>query len=182
MAKGKWAQGIQPRDFKWVIRDRLAICEKLGGFGEQHRPVRRQEEVIWVRERRFRYVISLQPGDDLSGYDELGVRWKHWPLSPTADIEQALAAVYTELQRMLRTDYPILLHMEEVGDRMAGFIGGYIVFTGMVPEVGETIQLTERLMGRALGPTARQMITTAGRIGDEEAAVAAAEPEAESSA
>lgn len=178
MAKGKWAQGIQPRDFKWVIRDRLAICEKLGGFGDQHRPVRRQEEVIWVRERRFRYVISLHPGDDLSGYDELGMRWKHWPLATTADPEQALGAIYTELQRLLRTESPILLHMEEVGDRMAGFIGGYIVFTGMVPDVGEAIQLTERLMGRALGPAARQMITTAGRIADADPVIT--EPEAES--
>jgi hypothetical protein len=167
MAKGKWAQGIPPRDFKWVIKDKFAICEKLGGYGEQHRAVRRQEEVIWVRERRFRYVISLQPGDDLSGYDELGVRWKHWPLSPGGDLYPTLDAVYTELQRLIRTDSPILIHMEEVSDRLTGFIGGYLVFTGMVPEVSESIQLTERLMERPLGPAGRQMIAAAARIVEE---------------
>jgi len=45
-AKGKWAQGIQPRHFNWVIQDRLAICERPGGFGQNHRKVRRQEEII----------------------------------------------------------------------------------------------------------------------------------------
>jgi hypothetical protein len=57
--------------------------------------------------------------------------------------------------------------MEEVSDRMAGFIGGYLVFTGMVPDVSEAIQLTEKLMERALGPVGRQMITVASRIVEE---------------
>ena len=54
--------------------------------------------------------------------------------------------------------------MEEVSDRMAGFIGGYLVFTGMVPEVSESIQLTEKLMKTALGTSGRQMITAAAKI------------------
>ncbi len=172
MAKGKWAQGIPPRDFQWVIKDKFAVCEKLGGYGEQHRAVRRQEEVIWVRERRFRYVISLTPGDDLSGYDELGVRWKHWPLSTSGELEPALGAIYAELQKLLRTDSPILIHMEEVSDRMAGFIGGYLVFTGMVPDVSEAIQLTEKLMKTALGTGGRQMITAASKIVEDRAKAA----------
>ena len=40
--KGKWAQGIKPRNFAWIIRDRLAICERPGGYGVNHRRVRRQ--------------------------------------------------------------------------------------------------------------------------------------------
>ncbi len=171
MAKGKWAQGIPPRDFKWVIKDKLAICEKLGGYGEQHRAVRRQEEVIWVRERRFRYVISLQPGDDLSGYDELGVRWKHWPLPTIGELEPSLNVIYPELQKLIRSDAPILVHMEEVSDRLAGFIGGYIVYTGMVPDVSEAIQLTERLMERALGPAGRQLIAATSQLVEENEAV-----------
>ncbi len=166
MAKGKWAQGIPPRDFKWVIKDKLAICEKLGGFGDQHRAVRRQEEVIWVRERRFRYVISLTPGDDLSGYDELGVRWKHWPLASNGDFEAPLQSIYAELRRLLRTESPILMHMEEVSDRLAGFIGGYVVFTGMVPDMGDAIQLTEKLMERPLGPGGRQIVAAAARLAE----------------
>ena len=48
--KGKWAAGITPRNFCWVVRDRLAVCERPGGYGANHRRVRRQEEIIWLRE------------------------------------------------------------------------------------------------------------------------------------
>ena len=57
--KGKWAQGIDPRNFRWVIKDRLAVCERPGGYGANHRRVRRQEEIIWVREQGFAPVISI---------------------------------------------------------------------------------------------------------------------------
>ena len=60
-AKGKWAQGIQPRHFHWIIQDQLAICERPGGFGANHRKVRRQEEIIWIREQGFDLVISVSP-------------------------------------------------------------------------------------------------------------------------
>ena len=35
--KGKWAQGIKPRNFAWVITDQLAVCERPGGYGANHR-------------------------------------------------------------------------------------------------------------------------------------------------
>ena len=57
--KGKWAQGIQPRNFAWILKDRLAVCERPGGYGANHRRVRRQEEIIWIREQGFTHVISL---------------------------------------------------------------------------------------------------------------------------
>ena len=44
--RGKWARGIVPRGFKWIITDRLAVCERPGGCGASHRKVRRKEEII----------------------------------------------------------------------------------------------------------------------------------------
>ena len=57
--RGKWALGIQPRNFTWIIKDRLAVCERPGGYGVNHRRVRRQEEIIWLRENNFAKVISI---------------------------------------------------------------------------------------------------------------------------
>ena len=51
--KGKWAQGIEPRNFRWVMKDVFGVCERPGGYGANHRRVRRQEEIIWVREQGF---------------------------------------------------------------------------------------------------------------------------------
>ena len=59
--RGKWALGITPRNFTWVIKDKMAICERPGGYGENHRRVRRQEEIIWLRENRFDLLISSSP-------------------------------------------------------------------------------------------------------------------------
>jgi hypothetical protein len=44
--KGRWAQGLEPRSFCWVIKERLAASERPGGFARNHRKVRRQEELI----------------------------------------------------------------------------------------------------------------------------------------
>ena len=57
--KGKWAAGIPPRNFTWVIKDRLAVSERPGGFAPNHRKVRRQEEIIWLQVQGFTWVVSL---------------------------------------------------------------------------------------------------------------------------
>ena len=59
--KGKWAAGIPPRNFTWVIKDRLAVSERPGGFAPNHRKVRRQEEIIWLQVHGFTRIISLLP-------------------------------------------------------------------------------------------------------------------------
>ena len=28
--RGRWAQGLEPRNFTWIIRDRMAAAERLG--------------------------------------------------------------------------------------------------------------------------------------------------------
>ncbi|MEM7341389.1 MAG: hypothetical protein AAF467_22225 [Actinomycetota bacterium] len=162
MAKGKWAQGIQPRQFHWIISDQLAICERPGGYGANHRRVRRQEEVIWIRENGFTFVISLIPSDhNLHSYDELGMPWKHWPFAPSLSLDVALPQIYGELESLLAADKKLLLHMEEVSDRMAGFIAGYLRWTGMVPVTFEAIMVVERIFGRQMGPTGRSIVTAA---------------------
>ena len=80
--KGKWARGIVPRNFHWIVKDQLAVCERPGGYGANHRRVRRQEEIIWLRESGFGCVISLIPSPhNLHNYDELGVAWQHRPFT-----------------------------------------------------------------------------------------------------
>ena len=59
--RGKWALGITPRNFTWVIKDCLAICERPGGYGDNHRRVRRQEEIIWLRENHSFLPLCSPP-------------------------------------------------------------------------------------------------------------------------
>ena len=46
----KMITGLKPRNFVWVIADRLAVSERIGGNGFQHRRVRRDEEITWLIE------------------------------------------------------------------------------------------------------------------------------------
>ena len=100
--KGKWASGIAPRNFAWIIKDRLAISERPGGYARSHRPVRRQEEIIWIREQGFARVVSLLSSPhNLHAYDELGVAWEHIPLPLHEDPRIMLGELYPKLSGQL---------------------------------------------------------------------------------
>ena len=168
MAKGKWAQGITPRYFVWIIKDRLAIAERPGGFGENHRKVRRQEEIIWIREQEFDLVVSLSSAPhNLHNYDEMGVRWRHWPFPVTDDIGRFLTDSYTELARLLADGRKLLLHQDEISERLLGFLAGYLVWTGMVPEPPRAITMLENITGRQLGADGRYVVGEALRVAPE---------------
>jgi hypothetical protein len=163
--KGKWAQGIQPRNFAWIIKDHLAICERPGGYGVNHRRVRRQEEIIWIREQGFGLVISLIPSPhNLHNYDELGLPYLHRPFSSSDEPREFQAAMYQELRRLLSGGTKVLVHSEEVGDRVAGLMGGYIRWAGLVPEGPHAISIIERITGRQLDPFGRSLIAVAAEL------------------
>lgn len=74
--RGRWAQGLQPRMFCWVIKDRLAASERPGGFARNHRKIRRQEELIWLHQQGFTRIISiLDSQHNLHAYDEAALAW-----------------------------------------------------------------------------------------------------------
>lgn len=161
--KGKWAQGIEPRNFHWVVKGTLAVCERPGGYGANHRRVRRQEEIIWVREQGFTPVISIIPSPaNLHNYDELNVTWLHRPFGNHDDAAAYLEAFYPELRTLLSApDAKLLIHGEELGDRLSGIIAGYLVWSGLVPSGPKAISITERLLQRQLGPPARELVALA---------------------
>ncbi|MGB3410338.1 MAG: hypothetical protein WBA45_04010 [Microthrixaceae bacterium] len=164
-AKGKWAQGIQPRHFHWVIKDQLAICERPGGFGANHRKVRRQEEIIWIREQAFDLVISVSAApNNLHSYDELGVKWRHWPLASGEDLPRYLQQSYTELRRLLTERKRLIFHQDELSDRLIGFLAGYLVWNSMVTEPPKAIALTEHIAGRQIGADGRHIVGEAARL------------------
>ena len=81
--RGRWAQGLEPRGFCWIIKDRLAASERPGGFARNHRKVRRQEELIWLAGNGFTHVLSLLDSPhNLHAYDEASIAYDHVPLGP----------------------------------------------------------------------------------------------------
>lgn len=159
--RGKWALGIKPRNFTWILTDKLAICERPGGYGDNHRRVRRQEEIIWIRENGFSCVVSIIPAThNLHNYDELNVAYRHRPFNGD-ELDAWLTAFYRELHELLKAGAKLLIHGEEVGDRIVGIMGGYIRWAGLVDDDTKAITVTERLSGRKLDPFARNVILNA---------------------
>ena len=163
--RGKWAAGIPPRNFAWVIKDRVAIAERPGGYARNHRRVRRQEEIIWIREQGFARVISLLASThNLHAYDELGVPWAHFPFPPHADPSGVLPELYTHIQQGLAAGEVLLVHQEELGDRLMGVMAGYLLWAGMLDSGPQAIAILERICGRQMGPAGRELVALAPEL------------------
>lgn len=163
--KGKWAAGITPRNFTWVIKDKLAISERPGGYARNHRKVRRQEEIIWLREQGFSRIVSLLASPhNLHAYDELGVKWSHLPLGPTHDPKVVLPELYDLLKGWVAAGERVLLHQEELGDRLMGVTAGYLLWSGMLPAGPQAIAVLEQIVHRQMGPAGRELVTLAANL------------------
>jgi hypothetical protein len=164
--KGKWATGIQPRNFVWVIKDRLAASERPGGYARNHRRVRRQEEIIWIRTQGFARVVSLLPSPhNLHAYEELGVAWEHFPLGPAFEAGEVLGRLYPAVKEWLGAGEKVLLHQEEFGDLVQGVLAGYLIYAHLVPEAPRAIAILERLTHRPMGPAGREVVALASAMG-----------------
>jgi hypothetical protein len=163
--KGKWAKGIEPRYFSWVIKDQLAVSERPGGYARNHRRVRRQEEILWIRSENFTRVVSLLSSPhNLHAYDELGVQWSHFPFGPTVDPKTVLPELYSSLQQWLADGEKIIVHMEELGDRLMGVMAGYLIVTKLLPTGPQAIAVTEQILHRQMGPAGRELVALASTL------------------
>lgn len=75
-----------------------------------------------------------------------------------------LKALYTEIDGLLRSGAKVIVHGEELGDRIVGIMGGYIRWSGLVDDDTKAITVTERLTGRQLDPFARDVIMSATKL------------------
>lgn len=158
--RGRWAQGLKPRMFTWVIQDRLAGSERPGGFSRNHRKVRRSEELIWLKHQGFTHVLSLLDSPhNLAAYEEAEIPYVHLPLGRPDELLEHVVPVYDQLGVWF--DDPaerVLVHHEEFGDRVVGVLGGFLYYLGLVDSGPHAIQLTERLTNRKLGAEGREVI------------------------
>jgi hypothetical protein len=163
--RGKWAAGIEPRNFTWIIKGQLAASERPGGYARNHRKVRRQEEIIWLRQQGFTRVVSLLPSPhNLHAYEELGMEWDQVPFGPQADSRAVLAELYVKLRDWLAAGERVLLHQEELGDLVCGVLAGYLIYAGLVSDGPQAIAVMERLTHRPMGPVGRQLVAVTAQM------------------
>ena len=166
--RGKWAAGIEPRGFTWVYRGILAVSERPGGSTSVHRRVRRDEELLWLKHHGFTRVISILPVmQNLAVYLEHGLTASHYPLRGGPAQRDVLEACYQDLAASMRDSQVVLLHGDEVSDRLLGVVAGYLVWSGRCPTVPGSIALVERLFRRSVGPDGRGVLMALPEVSDE---------------
>ena len=158
--KGRWASGIPPRNFTWILAGQLGVSERPGGYARNHRKVRRQEEIIWLREQGFSRVVSiLGSTHNLYAYDEEGLAWSHLPLPVTGDVTEELGELYGSLDAWLAAGERILVHQEELGDRIMGVMAGFLLWSRRLEDPPQAITVVERMLHRSMGSAGRELLT-----------------------
>lgn len=155
--------GLEPRDFTWVIQGRLAVSERIGGYGFQHRRVRREEEIAWLKNAGITSVLSLLQGNqNISAYESAGFATLHQPL---VDLEpETIEAVFKTLDVGLRAPGAVLLvHRDIIDEAVAGILAGYLVHSHLVDDPIVAIHAIQEILKRPLGPEARRMVPGATR-------------------
>lgn len=163
--KSKWERGIVPRNFAWVMKERLAVSERPGGFARDHRKVRRHEEIVWLRNQGFTRVVSIMTSPhNLHAYDELGIGWSHLPFAPKGDARASLAELYPSLQEWLSAGERVLIHDEELSDRLMGVVCGYLLYAGVLDTGPQAISVVEQILARQMGPSGRELVALAATL------------------
>ena len=158
--RGRWAQGLEPRYFCWVIRDRLGASERPGGFARNHRKVRRQEELIWLGSHGFTHILSLLDSPhNLHAYDTAGLAYEHIALGRRDEMPERLEKIYATITGWLEDPAErVLVHHEEFGDKLIGTLAGYLLYAGLVQTGPHAIGVLERQTERQLGAVGREIV------------------------
>lgn len=151
--------GLEPRGFRWVIKGRLATSERIGGYGFQHRRVRREEEVIWLQENGINSVLSLLPAQQsTSAFDSVGLTFA-WCRVPDDIQPEDMRPVFDALSEALASpDAVVLVHRDTIDDTLAGIFAGYLIDTEMIDDPIVATDVIQRILGRAIGPEGRRLI------------------------
>ena len=151
--------GLEPKDFTWVINGRLATAERIGGYGFQHRRVRRAEEITWLLDEGITAVLSLLDGNhNLTAYEEAGLETYHQPLPPEIDEGVGTLVFETMQAAMAKEGTVLLVHREIVDDAVAGVLAGYLVYAKILDEPIVATSVIQEILGRPLGPVGRGLI------------------------
>ena len=158
--RGRWAAGIVPRNFCWIIQDHLAVSERPGGYAPNHRKVRRHEELLWLRAQGFTRVVSLLASThNLHAYDELHLEWSRFAMPAASDTREVLGVLYPALHGWLGNGERVLLHQEELGDCVMGVVAGYLLWSEILPDGPRAITAIEQLLRRQMGSAGRMIVS-----------------------
>lgn len=153
--------GLEPRGFRWVIKGRLAVSERIGGHGFQHRKVRREEEIVWLKERGINTVVSLLGANQNSmAYEVAGLRFLSCEVEADIEPDEAVPVFAVLADALAPAGATVLVHRDTIDDTLGGLLAGYLMYSGMIDDAIVATDVIQRILGRAIGPEGRRLIPT----------------------
>jgi len=152
--------GLEPRAFRWVIAGRLAVSERIGGSGFQHRRVRREEEISWLHDQGINTILSLLPaGQNTAVYEEAGFRVVvHTVEGMPTEIDD-VDGVFAAMDEAINVPgASVLFHRDTIDETVSGLLAGYLVHSGLVTDPIIATSVIQEILGRPLGPEGRGLI------------------------
>ncbi len=158
----KKSTGLEPRGFRWVIKGRLAVSERVGGYGFQHRKVRREEELIWLKDQGINSIVSLLgPSQSSQAYEAAGFLFASRDVPANLEPEDA-EPVFELLHAALTAEGAVVLvHRDTIDDTLAGLLAGYLIHSKMLDDPIVATDVIQRILARAIGPEGRRLIPQA---------------------
>ena len=152
--------GLEPRGFRWVIAGRLAVSERIGGYGFQHRRVRREEEIIWLKEQGITTVLTFLPGNqNQAAYEAASFAVWNVPIDGELEEDEDVVAIYQQMDAALGPrGSSVLIHRDIIDDTVVGLLAGYLVHSGLVEDPIVATSVIQEIVGRPIGPEGRRLI------------------------
>ncbi len=151
--------GLEPRGFKWVIAGRLAVSERIGGYGFQHRRVRREEEIIWLTEQGINAVLSFLPGSqNQAAYAGASFEFYNYAIEEELEDEHVTEIFALMDDALEKPGSSLLVHRDLIDDTVIGLLGGYLVHAGLIQDPIVATSVIQEIAGKALGPEGRRLI------------------------
>lgn len=143
-----------------MINERLAVSDRVGGSGFQHRRVRREEEITWlVEEAGINTIVSMLSGNqNLTAYRQAGIATYSVPVATPIENDEVVRVFATLDKALARNHAKVLVHREVIDDTIGGLLGGYLVSSGLVDDPILALAVIQQILGRALGPEGRSLI------------------------
>ena len=88
----------------------------------------------------------------------------HFPLPASGDARGVLGDLYRELHSRLTNGERILIHQEELGDRVAGVVAGYLLWSDRLQSGPQAITVLEHMTGHPMGPSGRELVAFASQL------------------
>ncbi|MDH3249104.1 MAG: hypothetical protein OEQ47_09090 [Acidimicrobiia bacterium] len=149
-----------------MIAGRLAVSQRIGGYGFQHRRVRREEEILWLQsDGKVNTVVTLLNGNqNVQAYEEAGFRVFHEPVPPELDIESDVPRVMKTLHESVsRPGAVVLVHRDLIDDTVSGLLAAYLINSKLLDDPIKASAVIQEILSRPLGPLARSMMNVASR-------------------